>query len=699
MAQLVNLDSVSAKTMLLVMVHNARTSHMFMYNKRTRGLHVYNIDSLREAQDGGVFTFYQLQRERLVTIVPQFDYCPYATYYLDGETIRYVAKSHLIARNIVTGQRQEIKLQQKLCRSQYAICPRGESLQIYFRSLDGNLYFTDLMWMNDKALYDHCQRKLVYKIYDSQSVIHTRLVLDGINDQLACFVSPSVVSIIPNLSWYSTDAEGTFDSQKRYIATTINRNPLGNPREATKPENNVPRALQVQQYQCPSEFVANLCALDIKTNTIKVWNVGTGHFISEKVLTGIDFEGFEFHNQLKDSTLVVWTPSAKPSKKKAAHVLNESHFNSSFMSLSSKRPANQALDQIDEDQKRKFNVFRKIRVLPQGVVVLKQFYYTLREGSQIFVNSDNDILLDFSRHKIEIRAIRNDGLTDYIDDIQRPAHLDVPAYFSEDFKKVIKFEYSKADHLRKAGKGTELKQEENKMEFHLYECKVKADTVRNQNRYEKFKRRQDLTLPDYDHVQRNKFNLPYISLVGDDKLTFLSIHDIEQTVSLAYCSKDKLLENKDKIREHFLNHKAVVVRRALDPLDFKDGFFGQLSNSEAFNIKQKSVKAFNIELKYLNSIQDEKDLLLPDALAVATERNLVGISNAVDTVSYTVNSLRFLKSYSFHTWKLIEMIAKDEVQIADINTEKLKELMLVILPHGQSLVSELVNNVNMAQLY
>lgn len=80
---------------------------------------------------------------------------------------------------------------------------------------------------------------------------------------------------------------------------------------------------------------------------------------------------------------------------------------------------------------------------------MKEFYYNLKEGSKLFVSRDNDILLDFTPHRIEIRSIRNDGQVDFIDDLKRPDHLWVPAFFSEDFKRYIKFDYENNEKSQK----------------------------------------------------------------------------------------------------------------------------------------------------------------------------------------------------------------------------------------------------------
>lgn len=63
--------------------------------------------------------------------------------------------------------------------------------------------------------------------------------------------------------------------------------------------------LELSKYLCPSEFVANICALDPRSNTIKVWNAGTGHFVGEKFIADMSFKGFKFHNEWQGCTLVV----------------------------------------------------------------------------------------------------------------------------------------------------------------------------------------------------------------------------------------------------------------------------------------------------------------------------------------------------------------------------------------------------------
>ena len=98
---------------------------------------------------------------------------------------------------------------------------------------------------------------------------------------------------------------------------------------------------------------------------------------------------------------------------------------------------------------------------------MKEFYYNLKEGSRLFVSSDNDILLDFTPLRIEIRAIRHDGQTEFVDDLKRPDNLNVPAYFSADFKQFVMFDQSTCSTDK-------LSQRERGRQFSIFKIKSRA---------------------------------------------------------------------------------------------------------------------------------------------------------------------------------------------------------------------------------
>jgi hypothetical protein len=296
MFQFLSMDNKSASYMKIVQIENARTNHLFYYNTKTGGLHIFNVELVDDVQEA--FTFQQLQKERLITILPKFDYRKGTNYLLDVESILYAWKGNLIRRNIVTGERQEIKFENKIMGNYYQLYARLESKQVYYRTENGNIYFADLLWGTEDKV-------LSFQIFKNQSTLNKSIEYDPINNQYACFTTPTTLCVFPNLGSYQQEAEGSFNFKSRFIAKSINRHPFCNPHDAMKIENNSPQFIELNKYQCPSEFVANICALDANANTIKVWNAGTGHMISEKNIAEKSFRGYKFHNEWNECTLVL----------------------------------------------------------------------------------------------------------------------------------------------------------------------------------------------------------------------------------------------------------------------------------------------------------------------------------------------------------------------------------------------------------
>jgi hypothetical protein len=74
------------------------------------------------------------------------------------------------------------------------------------------------------------------------------------------------------------------------------------------------------------------------------------------------------------------------------------------------------------------------------VVLEKEFYHDYKPGSKLFVGSSNDVVLEFYQDFIDIYQIRNDNNTQFVQNIKRMCDVDVPCYFSSDFKRYIGFE-------------------------------------------------------------------------------------------------------------------------------------------------------------------------------------------------------------------------------------------------------------------
>ena len=51
------MDPKSAQSMELLTVDNARSNHMFMFNRLTKALHIYNVDIEKIEEDHEAFSF------------------------------------------------------------------------------------------------------------------------------------------------------------------------------------------------------------------------------------------------------------------------------------------------------------------------------------------------------------------------------------------------------------------------------------------------------------------------------------------------------------------------------------------------------------------------------------------------------------------------------------------------------------------
>lgn len=176
-------------------------------------------------------------------------------------------------------------------------------------------------------------------------------------------------------------------------------------------------------------------------------------------------------------------------------------------------------------------------MLENGVVVLKEFTHAFKRGSKLYVSSSNEIVLEFfEQQDIVVYRILNDGTTWRHGQLKKPAGLDSPVYFSDDFLRVLQFDFD--DPAQQSNKGKrrgEVEKEyvtERKMRFRLLESKpspvVGVGGGAGSKQFEQYKVLQtDLLLPEYEQVAKNEKNLPYIALRNEDQLTYLNVHNIE----------------------------------------------------------------------------------------------------------------------------------------------------------------------------
>jgi hypothetical protein len=147
----------------------------------------------------------------------------------------------------------------------------------------------------------------------SQSSLYQAIEHDSINNDVAAFVDPSTILLLPDLGLSSRVCRGSLNFDNKFIAANIDRshfiNQLMNGDDSSKYSARQIEQIQalphLQAYLCPSEYVAKICALDCQNNTIKVWGVGSGKLLGEHLETQQDYRGFKKHEEWNGTTLIV----------------------------------------------------------------------------------------------------------------------------------------------------------------------------------------------------------------------------------------------------------------------------------------------------------------------------------------------------------------------------------------------------------
>lgn len=190
--------------MFSIQVENSRPSHFFMINEKSRDLFIFDVDMNSHNEEAEVFTFKQLCRERLITVVPSFDYIPGIKYYQDQECIVYGWKGNIARRSIINHERILIQLDHKIHENDYRFFITSDSKSIVYRSDDENIYFSEAMWgKNNKSIS--------YMLKECSSVTFKEIEFDTINSQFCCLTKPGKIWLFNNLNSYQEDVRGTFN--------------------------------------------------------------------------------------------------------------------------------------------------------------------------------------------------------------------------------------------------------------------------------------------------------------------------------------------------------------------------------------------------------------------------------------------------------------------------------------------------------
>jgi len=146
------------------------------------------------------------------------------------------------------------------------------------------------------------------------------------------------------------------------------------------------------------------------------------------------------------------------------------------------------------------DVFRKIKVTQQGVIVEREFEHKYKARSKLYVSEGNDLLLEFTKDLINIHTVRATKQTVFLSEFKRPLGLDVPQYFTPDFYKCLQFNFIKMKRTCRHGEVKEV----DAVVVQVFETKLTSHT------YETYKIRDNSLLPDYKEILKNNAGLPYI---------------------------------------------------------------------------------------------------------------------------------------------------------------------------------------------
>ena len=58
--------------------------------------------------------------------------------------------------------------------------------------------------------------------------------------------------------------------------------------------------------------------------------------------------------------------------------------------------------------------------------------------------------------------------------------------------------------------------------------------------------------------------------------------------------------------------------------------------------------------------------------------------------TYVKNNLRIISSFSYYHWRVLEMFEQHEIDVKDINPSILDEMVDIVLPDGENILSRLI---------
>jgi hypothetical protein len=175
---------------------------------------------------------------------------------------------------------------------------------------------------------------------------------------------------------------------------------------------------------------------------------------------------------------------------------------------------------------------------------------------------------------------------------------------------------------------------------------------------------------------------------------------IEQTVKMA--DLDTLIEHQNYVHERVISPEDAIIRMNIDNITYQPDQFSKMTPLQRLRMKSMLTREFNKEIRTIQQRigQEEECFSYMSTLKELESMNEICTRNSLSSnkVSYYSGNFKLMQTFSLNNWRVIEMIVQDKIEVEDLSFDTLKELMMVILPNGQTLVSLLIKNINFRQL-
>lgn len=587
---------------------------------------------------------------------------------------------------------------------------------LFYRSRKNQIHYVNLNWLYpaDHKLSKSLTNRCLYQHagIGNQSSLYLALEYDAVNNDVAAFVDPNTIWILPDLGLSTRVCRGSLNYDHKFIGANIDRgefisklmNNDENGKFNTKQVERIQGEPRLQNYLCPSEYVAKICALDCENNTIKVWSVGSGRLLGEHAETSLDFRGYKKHEEWNGTTLVHIDKEVLAKKQEQDRMMHnldrdfdqfeyDSGYSNGRRSRISKKRSLVANDLLETHE---FDIWRKIRIHEDKVSVEKEFYHNSKAGSKLFVSQKNDLIVEFLADRCAISSIKNDNRTRYLTEFKMNLPVQSPVYFSKDFRRHICFEFKGKDKgLEEHGHSSNHAKA--RFILTIYETSELGDNKAKIKQFSKYEPLEDVYLPDFDDIKKNKNGYPYIYFKSNDVICYIDQNNVEQSIPVR--AKADILADQGAIQETYLPAEKLSFRTFYDCLNFTESQLRGASDCVQLLHKSIQIQEFNNDLKKIYDVRNLRSIRNSQAILDADKEMLLSSQGCFNynMITYRKNNLRYMQAFSYDSWRTIEMIAADLVSIDDLQPQRLAELLRVILPNGRTLISMLVKT-NLAHL-